>query len=70
MSKADATESTPFSDNPRLEYGTIQRDTGGNREDGIQLDQETVEETQQKLARSQRELGLPFTQPLSLLDDC
>ena len=57
MSKADATESTPFSDNPRLEYGTIQRDTGGNREDGIQLDQETVEETQQKLARSRRELG-------------
>ena len=57
MSKADATESIPFSDNPRLEYGTIQQDTGGNREDGIQLDQETVEETQQKLARSQRELG-------------
>ena len=57
MSKTDATESTSFFDNPRLEYGTIQRDTGGNREDGIQLDQETVEETQRKLARNQRELG-------------
>ena len=57
MSRTDATESTSFSDNPRLEYGTIQRDTGGNREDGIQLDQETVEETQRKLARNQRELG-------------
>ena len=58
MSKTDATESTSFSDNPCLEYGTIQRDTGGNQEDGIQLDEETVEETQRKLARNQRELGL------------
>ena len=57
MSRTGATESTPFSDNPRLEYVTIQRDTGGNREDGIQLDQETIEETQRKLARNQRELG-------------
>ena len=57
MSRSNATESTPFSDNPRLEYGTIQRDSGGNREDGIQLDRETVEENQQKLDRNWRELG-------------
>ena len=46
MSRPKATESTPFSYNPRFEYGTIEQDSGGNREDGIQLDQETAEEAQ------------------------
>ena len=57
MSRPKATESTPFSNNPRLEYGTIQRDPGGNGEDGSQLDQETVEEAQQKFDRNRKELG-------------
>ena len=57
MSKANATESTPFSDNPHLKCGTIQQDSGGNREDGIQLDQEKAEEAQRKFDRNRRELG-------------
>ena len=57
MSRPNATESTPLSNNPRLEYGTIRRDPGGNGEDGSQLDQETVEEAQRKFDRNRKELG-------------
>ena len=57
MSQPDVTESTRFSDNPCLEYGTIQQDSGGNSEDGIQLDQETAEEARRKFNRNRKELG-------------
>ena len=63
MSQPDATESTPFSNNPRLEYGTIQRDQGGNTGDGTLLDREGEEEAQrqgEQVIRNMKQLGCPM----------
>ena len=48
MSRADADGSRPFCGNPRLDYGTIQRDNGGSPRDGVTLTRGDEEEAQRQ----------------------
>ena len=60
MSRPDADRSSPFCGNPRLEYGTIQRDQGGNARDGTLLNKEEEEEAQwqgEQVIRNMKQLG-------------
>ena len=60
MSQPDANRSSPFCGSPRLEYGTIQQDQGGNVGDGTLLDREGEEEAQrqgEQVIRNMKQLG-------------
>ena len=60
MSRTDADGSRPFCKNPWLDYGTIQRDNGGNLGDGIPLTKEEEEEAHrqgEQVIRGMEQLG-------------
>ena len=60
MSQPDADGSRPFCGSPRLDYGAIQQDHGGNPGDGTLLNKEEEEEAHrqgEQVIRNMKQLG-------------